>query len=250
MKKIFILSVLFLMFGLLVGCASKPKTVFPVDNKINNNREAFIQDKQNKAKQKIIDYVHQKSFSFSQDEAITLQRITMEYGQYEGDTWFSVENSENDFVVKISNTTNKNIKLRLISKFFPEYVEEAKRETEKYIEKITENHTRKYNTRCFDVEVPANQTKNIRLPDAMLLNENLFNIYDINKKETLCSFQEYWPSDYKGIKISQMALNEIYRTHSLEIIYSDNNITYHFLPKVSYTNNEAEFETAKRKWFD
>ena len=226
MKKIFvILSVLFV--GLLVGCASKP--VFIENESVNFN------DLKANLPKEVDEFVYNSFISF---EEIKFLR---------GGNCCSLNENlhiqASDYVVSISNTTNKTIHLRLILRFFTEYPQasdEGKNETEIYETTITEDATWNQRTRCFDVEIPANKSKKIRIPNAILLKENLFNIYDIDNKEILFNFE----SDY----LSQININEIYRTHSLELIYNTDKSIINFIPPIDYNNQEVEL--AERKWFN
>lgn len=247
MKKIFfILSVLFI--GLLVGCASKPTQVKEeifntcVDNNTNQNLS-----KKDKIKLNIIDAVHQPFLTKEDVENVCIN-LAQSYRQYDGESWFSDNTATNNFIIRISNSKEEELNLRLISKFFSEYTDasnEAKEELKNYEALITEGHERSYHTRCFDITIPAKTSKEIVIPG--YYNENVFHIYDMNKKAIIFLIDVGWPSIYEGRKVSQMALNEIYRTHSLEITYDKNDVTYRFIPTITPTNN---VESAKRKWFD
>ena len=236
MKKIFvILSVLFV--GLLVGCASKPAVV---------EEKQFVEEKKNKyfTNEKISEFVYNPSISMEDMNKFIRRNYNCLYDE-------NLHIQASDYVVLITNTTSKTIHLRLILRFFTEYPQasdEGKNETEIYETTITEDATWNQRTRCFDVEIPANKSKKIRIPNALLLKENLFNIYDIDNKEVLFNLEsnnvDPEPSNY----LSQTEINEIYRTHSLELIYNTDKSIINFIPPIDYNNQEVEL--AERKWFN
>ncbi len=245
MKKIFIIF-LILFVGLLVGCASKPVVVKDFSTSFETYEEEKKVEKQIKyfTNDKISEFVYNPSISMEDINKFIRRNYNYSYNE-------NLHIQESDYVILITNTTNKTIHLRLILRFFTQYPQnsdEGKKETEIYETTITEDATWNQRTRCFDVMIPANKSKKIRIPNAISLKENLFNIYDIDNNNVLFNFQsnniDPEPSNY----LSQTEINEIYRTHSLELIYNIDNSIIKFISPIDC--NDQEVELAERKWFN
>ena len=230
MKKIFIiLSVL----SLFVGCASKPK---------NEQKE---QSSYALMKEKIINTVY--SSNISQNDWDSLWQNVYSYERMQEhnvepiETWFNSKINRSDLAIKINNTSNKTIHLRLIfnhGSTYESYFKDKKldSETEEYYMLISKNKNNLHYTRCFDIVLDAKESKTFIIPDSILLKENNFTIYDLDqRKYVYILIDGESPIDYFRYTL----LEEIFKTHDIEYNISSNSIK--FIEQLDFQKEKISF---------
>ena len=187
MKKIFIiLSVL----SLFVGCASKPKKNDFIQQRFDAYNPNFAQDKE------IIDLVYAPIVTYQEaEEAYGLAYYANEKEAKIKRMSYSTETNRKDFTGKITNSTDKEIHLRIFPRGEYTYCLENK------------------DLPDVDFTILPHETYYFIIENYFLLNENLIAIRDMDSGYYVLSIGEdynrYFP-----------VFNEIMKTHSLELNYN------------------------------
>lgn len=205
MRKIFILLALFLMFGLLAGCASKPKTL--TNNKVSiSTKSTFNLDLEyEKAIDNYIETLYgpidiqdipnlYRTYGFGYNDYIpTPNRRMIE----------PLVTDRKDYSGKITNATDKDVTFRFIAK---------NQSTQKKV--------------IGEFVIPAYETYYIIIENAVLLGENSVVMIDLNPESyanclALSTDGEYMlPLKNAFFDINNFSIiNELFKSHSFEFIY-------------------------------